>query len=159
MHKNSVPVSQKTHYIPITNICQLNAVWSNICCLLWESNRIYNYTNSMEQSPSSAVNSPQLDNKLPIFYVMFITTFKACHLSFSWARSTQSIPHHLTFFRSILILSSHLCIGLPSGLFPSGFPTKTLHVPLLFPICTTCLVHVILIYLITWVIFGEEYRS
>jgi len=28
--------------------------------------------------------------------------------------------------RSVLILSSHLCLGLPNGLFPSGFPTRTL---------------------------------
>ena len=34
-----------------------------------------------------------------------------------------------TSWRSILILSTHLCLGLPSGLFPSGFPTKTLHTP------------------------------
>jgi hypothetical protein len=27
-------------------------------------------------------------------------------------------PHHLTSWRSILILSSHLCLGLPSGLIP-----------------------------------------
>jgi hypothetical protein len=24
-------------------------------------------------------------------------------------------------------LSTHLCLGLPSGLFPSGFPTSILH--------------------------------
>ena len=38
---------------------------------------------------------------------------------------------HPTSWRSSLILSSHLGLGLPSGLFSSGFPTKTLHVPLL----------------------------
>jgi hypothetical protein len=27
----------------------------------------------------------------------------------------------------ILTLRSHLCLGLPSGLFPSGFPTKILY--------------------------------
>ena len=37
---------------------------------------------------------------------------------------------HPTSWRSILILSSHLLLCLPSGLFPSGFPTITLFVPL-----------------------------
>jgi len=32
--------------------------------------------------------------------------------------------------RSILVLSFHLRLGLRSGLFPSGFPTKTLYTPL-----------------------------
>jgi hypothetical protein len=42
---------------------------------------------------------------------------------------TPSSPHHPppTSWRSILILSSHLRLGLPNGLFPSGFPTNTLY--------------------------------
>jgi hypothetical protein len=36
------------------------------------------------------------------------------------------MPPHPTSWRYVLILSSHLCLGLLSGLFPSGFPTKTL---------------------------------
>jgi len=36
---------------------------------------------------------------------------------------------HPTSCRSILILSSHLRLGLPSSLFPSDFPTKMLHAP------------------------------
>jgi hypothetical protein len=36
---------------------------------------------------------------------------------------------HPTSWRSILILSSNLRLGLPSGLFPSGFPITTLCMP------------------------------
>jgi hypothetical protein len=62
---------------------------------------------------------------------------------------------HPTNWRSILILSSHLCVGPPSGPFPSGFPTKTLYTPLLSPRCATCLTHLKLLYLITQIILGE----
>jgi hypothetical protein len=51
--------------------------------------------------------------------------------------------------RSILILSSHLCLGLPSGLFPSGFPTNILYAFLFFPIHSTCLALLIFFALIS----------
>jgi hypothetical protein len=35
--------------------------------------------------------------------------------------------HAPTHFLKILLLSSHLLLGLPSGLIPSGFPTKHVH--------------------------------
>ena len=103
-----------------------------------------------------------LVNKIPTIYGTrrFITTFtSARHLSLSWASSIQSIPPHPTSWRSKLILSSQLLLGLPSGLFLSGFHTKTLYTPLLFPIRATCPAHLTLLDFITRTICGEEYRQ
>ena len=104
----------------------------------------------------------QLVKQFPTFYgtQRFITTFtSARHLSLSWASSIQSLPLHSTSWRLILMLSSHLCLGLPSGLVPSGCPTKTLYMPLLSPICATCPAHPILLDYITQTVLGEECRS
>ena len=94
----------------------------------------------------------QLVKKFPALYGTrrFITALtSACHLSLSWASSIQSIPPHPTSWRSILILSSRLCLGLPSGLFPSDFPTKTLYTLFLSPTCATFSIHLILLNFIT----------
>ena len=76
------------------------------------------------------LTSLQLVKKFPAFYGTrrFITALKSArHLSLSWASPIQSSYRNPTSWRSILILSSHLRLGLPSGLFPSGFPTSTLY--------------------------------
>ena len=82
----------------------------------------------------------QLVKKFPVFHgtQRFITALTSVrHLSLSWASPIQSTYPHLTSWRSILILSTHLRLGLPSGLFTSGFPTKTLYTPLSSPIRAT----------------------
>jgi len=51
---------------------------------------------------------------------------KSPHWTLSWASWIQCAPFIPISLRSISVLSSHLRLGLPSGLFPSGLPTKTL---------------------------------
>ena len=91
---------------------------------------------------------------------MFITVLtSASHLSLSWANSIQSSQPPPTSWRSILILSSHLRLGLPNDLFPSGFPTRNLYTPLPCPIRATCPTYLILLDFTTCTIFGKENRS
>ena len=107
------------------------------------------------------LNGSQLVKKVLAFSGtrMFVTAFtSARHMPLSWASTTQSKHPHPTSWRSIVILSSYLRLGLPSGLFPSGFPTKTLYT-LLSLICATWLAHLTFLDLITQTILGEEYRT
>ena len=67
--------------------------------------------------------------------------------------------HHASSWRYFLILFSHLCLGFPSGLFPSGFPTKTLYVPLLSFIRITCSARLVHLNFIARKIFGQDCRS
>ena len=132
------------------------------CCQCVLHSSPYLLTHSMKQSPSLEANQFSARQECPAFYRTrrFITAFRsACHLSLSWATLIQSLPLHPTSWRSILILSSHLCLGLPSGLIPSGFSTKTLYTPLFSHIHATRPAHLILLDLITWTILGGEYRS
>jgi len=90
----------------------------------------------------------------------FITAFTSVrHLSLSLASPIQSIYPHPTSWRSSLILSTHLRLGLPSDLLASGFPSKTLYTYLSSPIRAPCPVHLILLDFITHTILGEEYKS
>jgi hypothetical protein len=101
----------------------------------------------------------KLFKNFPAFYGIqrFITVFvRALHCSLSWARLIQSRPPHSTSLRSTLILSTHICLCLPSGLFPPGFPTKILHAVLVSPIHSTFPAHLILLDLLILTILGEE---
>jgi len=66
-------------------------------------------------------------------------------LILSWARCILSIPSHPISLRFILILPFHLHLGLPIGLFPSGFLTKILYTFLISPMHATCPTHLILL--------------
>ena len=78
----------------------------------------------------------QLVKKFPTFHGTrkFITALtNVRHLSLSWASPIQSIYPHPTSWRFILILSTHLLLGLPSGLFPPVSPPRPYNPPLLNP--------------------------
>jgi len=69
----------------------------------------------------------KLVKKFPKFYGTrkFITALKSLRQpSLSRASLIQSIYPHPTSWKSILILSTHLRLSIPSGLFPSGFEGK-----------------------------------
>jgi hypothetical protein len=80
----------------------------------------------------------QLVKKFPAIYGnrSFITAFTSVrHLSLSVSQLTplHYRPPLPTSRISILILSSHLRLALPSDFFPSVFPTKTLYTLLTSP--------------------------
>src|SRR5215468_2938119 len=117
----------------------------------------------MEQSPSSeAVQSSQLVKKFPAFLWNPKVPYRThkCPPPVPILSQLHPVPTTPSNFLKIhLILSSHSRLGLPNGLFPSGFPTNTLCTPLSSPIRATCSAHLILLDLTTYTILGEEYRS
>jgi hypothetical protein len=69
----------------------------------------------------------------------------------------QPYQSHPISLRSVIILSTHLRLGLHSGFFPSGFPINILYT-FVSLIRATCTAHLILLDLIILIILGEEYK-
>jgi hypothetical protein len=116
----------------------------------------------MEQSPSWEANRFSASQEIAciLWKWRFITAFTSTrHLSLSWASSIHSMPRHPTCWRFILILSSHLCLGLPRCLISSCFTTKTVCPPLLFPIHATWPTHLILLNFTTRKLLDKKYKS
>ena len=67
--------------------------------------------------------------------------------------------HTLTSWMFVLILSSHLCLVLPSSYFHQVFQPKNLYTPLLSTIHATFPLNIILIDFISRKLLGEKYRS
>ena len=112
----------------------------------------------MKQSHSWEANGFSASQGFP--RILWKPKVRYCfHLNLFWARSIKSMPPHPTSWISTLILPSHLSLVLRIGLFPSGFPTKTLYIPLPSIIHASCFVYLILLDFVNRKILGEVYRS
>ena len=71
--------------------------------------------------------------------------------AFTYPEPEKFSPRHIPF---TIFIYYHLCIGLLSSRFPSGFPPNPVCV--LFPVCAICPAHLIHLDLITQIILVKE---
>jgi hypothetical protein len=113
----------------------------------------------MELSPSWEAATPAATQKLPsILWKQKVHYHVHKPSTGPYPEPHQSNPYHSILSKIHLILSTHLRLGLPSGLFPFGFPTNILYAFLFAPIRATWPAHLILIELTILIILGEEYK-
>ena len=116
----------------------------------------------MQHSPSWEANRfspnkefPQILSKPKVHYrihkilspILILSQIKLVH-----APSSHFLKIHIN-----IILAS--MPGSSKWSLPLRFPHQSVYAPLVFPICAVYLTHLCLLYLFTWLIFGEECRS
>ena len=157
--KVSVSVSDISKYLPLkwsVNVC----VYAEIFLMLqmkWNCLMTNLTTPAPPHNPLSRIYIEKLTCSR-----MFILRNPKFHSPVSTTcpcpKPHQSSPYpHPISRKSILILSSHLHLGLPSGSFPHVSPSKTLHTPLLYPIRATFLAPLILLNFITRILLTKYF--
>jgi hypothetical protein len=109
----------------------------------------------MELSPSLRVANSAATQELPSILwntKVHYRVHKSPPLVPNLSQINPIMESHPISLRSILILSTHLRLGLPSGLFQSSISTNNLHAFLFSPIRVTCPAHLILLDLIILII-------
>ena len=119
---------------------------------------IHLLTYSLEQSPSWEANRFSASQEFPRILWTPKVHYRIHKCPPSVPVLSQLDPVHNTtshFLNIHFNIIPNLRLGLPSGLFPSGFPTKILYTTLLSPTHATCPAHLILLDLITQRVLGE----
>jgi hypothetical protein len=152
-----ITIHFSTHILPSALI---EGEWSAsrpvVCCGAVEEIEL---TNFMELSPSWEAASCAATQEFPSI-LWNLKVHYHVHKSSPLGHILSHINLGCTtpcYLRSILILFTHLRLGLPSGHFPSGFPTNILYAFLLAPIHATCPSNLLLVLMIL-IILGEEYK-
>jgi hypothetical protein len=135
-HTCSRVLESRVNFSRFGLVCALSPSEQHYYMLCWSPMFIaYLLTYSMKQSPSWEANWFAASQEIPRVLWNLKVHYRTHKRPPPVPILSQPNPVHTpTSRRSVLILSSHLRLGLPSGLLPSGFPTKTLYAPLLSPI-------------------------
>jgi len=114
----------------------------------------------MEQSPSSEAKRFSASQEIPriLWNPKVHYRIQKCPPPLPFLSHFDPIHTPTSHFLKIHI-TSHLSLALPSGFFPSCFPTKTLYTSLHSPIRATCPAHLIFLDFITRKILGEGNKS